>query len=219
MRFKLLIGGAVALLGCGCATVEVEPAARVEAVGVDELPALRKSSPPRVKKMNPRLKRFLQANVKEIDFKKGSSANSYVCALTFTQAIAAENQDFAREYFRNRVIDSYMNECGTTAQYVGVSITSDRAVGEVYTAEAVAFEVEETVLAYDPVKRRGVMGLRIRDEDMEATRKLVRANIEALARDKNVRLTTGELPPQGRFYLLDERVVKGNLLEIEFEVE
>lgn len=218
MRSKgLIVGGLLAVLASGCATISEPPASRVEVVRPRE--ASPSPAPARVKKMNPRLKRFLQANVKEIDFGKGLGENAYFCRLTFTSEIAAENQDFARDYFRNRLIEAYMNEHGTTARYVGVSIHSDRAVGAVYTAEARAFEIAETTLAYNPQTRRGVLGLRIREDNLEATRELLRANIEAIARDKNICLTTGEFPPAGRFYLLKEEVIQGNLLQIEFEVE
>jgi hypothetical protein len=40
-----------------------------------------------------------------------------------------------------------------------------------------------------------------------------------LARDKNVALTTGTIPPAARFYLGAERIKDGNVLEIEFETE
>ena len=47
----------------------------------------------------------------------------------------------------------------------------------------------------------------------------MRRNIETLARDKNIALVTGEIPPNARFYSLGESLKDGNILEIEFKTE
>ena len=43
-------------------------------------------------------------------------------------------------------------------------------------------------------------------------------NIETLARDKNIALVTGQLPPAAKYYSLGEKV-DGNVMEIEFKTE
>jgi len=50
-------------------------------------------------------------------------------------------------------------------------------------------------------------------------REWIRQNIETLARDKNIALTTGEIPPAAKFYLGREELKDGNILEIEFKTE
>ena len=53
----------------------------------------------------------------------------------------------------------------------------------------------------------------------EEARAWIRKNIETLARDKNIVLTTGEIPPAAKFYLGREELKNGNILEIEFITE
>lgn len=43
-------------------------------------------------------------------------------------------------------------------------------------------------------------------------------NIICLVRDKNIALTTGQLPPAATYYSLGEKV-DGNVMEIEFKTE
>ena len=72
---------------------------------------------------------------------------------------------------------------------------------------------------YDDIKRMGVLAVRMGAEKYEDAREYVRANIEAVVRDKNIALETGKLPPKATFYLGRERVKDGNVLEIEFITE
>ena len=53
---------------------------------------------------------------------------------------------------------------------------------------------------------------------MDEARAWIRKNIETLARDKNIALTTGQLPPEATYYSLGEKIV-GNVMEIEFRTE
>ena len=50
-------------------------------------------------------------------------------------------------------------------------------------------------------------------------RKWFRKIIETLARDRNIALVTGEIPPAAKFYLGREELKDGNVLEIEFRTE
>ena len=74
-------------------------------------------------------------------------------------------------------------------------------------------------LKYDPMQRCGVMSVKVECGKYEETRKWIRKNIETLARDKNIALTTGEIPPAAKFYLGREELKDGNVLEIEFKTE
>ena len=52
-----------------------------------------------------------------------------------------------------------------------------------------------------------------------AARRMARQKIEALARDKNIALYPGEAPCDGKYYLDNEKIEDGNVLEIEFRIE
>lgn len=74
-------------------------------------------------------------------------------------------------------------------------------------------------LDYDPRTRRGKLAVRFNAGQAEESRKWIRRNIERLASDKNIALTTGQLPPAAKFYLGREEFKDGNILEIEFKTE
>ena len=84
---------------------------------------------------------------------------------------------------------------------------------------AVVLEITPMTLAYDANTRRGKMSVRLNANQYEEARKWIRKNIETLARDKNIALTTGEIPPAAKFYLGREELKDGNVLEIEFKTE
>ena len=84
---------------------------------------------------------------------------------------------------------------------------------------AVVLEITPMTLSYDANTRRGKMSVRLNANQYEEARKWIRKNIETLARDKNIALTTGVIPPAARFYLGREELKDGNVLEIEFKTE
>ena len=71
---------------------------------------------------------------------------------------------------------------------------------------------------YDKHTRNGCMRIRVRANQFDAARQYVRQNVELIARDKNIALIVGEIPPDARFYLLDESVDDG-VLVINFKTE
>ena len=84
---------------------------------------------------------------------------------------------------------------------------------------AVVLTISVTSLTYDPNTRAGKLAVKVNANQYEEARKWVRKNIETLARDKNIALTTGEIPPSAKFYLGREELRDGNILEIEFKTE
>ena len=84
---------------------------------------------------------------------------------------------------------------------------------------AAVMTVSITSLKYDERTQKGVIGVKIGGNRFENARKWLRGNIETIVRDKNIALVTGNVPQNKRFYLGTERVLEGNVLEIEFEVE
>ena len=84
---------------------------------------------------------------------------------------------------------------------------------------AVVLTISVTSLAYDPNTRKGKLAVKVNANQYEEARKWIRKNIETLARDKNIALTTGEIPPAAKFYLGREELKDGSVLEIEFRTE
>ena len=84
---------------------------------------------------------------------------------------------------------------------------------------AVVLSISVTSLAYDPNTRKGKLAVKVNANQYEEARKWIRKNIETLARDKNIALTTGAIPPAAKFYLGREELKDGNVLEIEFKTE
>lgn len=71
---------------------------------------------------------------------------------------------------------------------------------------------------YDKHTRKGCMRIKVRADQFDAARQYVRQNVELIARDKNIALIVGEIPPDARFYLLDESLDDG-VLVINFKTE
>ena len=84
---------------------------------------------------------------------------------------------------------------------------------------AVVLTISVASLTYDPNTRTGRLAVKVNANQYEEARKWIRKNIETLARDKNIALTTGEIPPAAKFYLGREELKDGNVLEIEFKTE
>jgi hypothetical protein len=87
------------------------------------------------------------------------------------------------------------------------------------TGRAVVLTISVASLTYDPNTRTGKLAVKVNANQYEEARKWIRKNIETLARDKNIALTTGEIPPAAKFYLGREELKDGNVLEIEFKTE
>ena len=86
------------------------------------------------------------------------------------------------------------------------------------TGRAVVLSISVTSLSYDPKTRTGRLAVKVNANQYEEARKWIRKNIETLAQDKNIALTTGQLPPAATYYSLGERI-DGNVMEIEFKTE
>ena len=84
---------------------------------------------------------------------------------------------------------------------------------------AVVLAMTVSSLEYDSDTHCGKLSVRINSNQYEEARKYVRKNIETLARDKNIAIVTGEIPPAAKFYLGREEIKDGNILEIEFKTE
>ncbi len=83
---------------------------------------------------------------------------------------------------------------------------------------AVVLPLNILSLDYDSNVRKGVMRIRCGERQLENARRYLRKNIAIVARDKNIALVTGRIPPSAHFYLLNETVSDG-ILAVEFKAE
>lgn len=97
--------------------------------------------------------------------------------------------------------------------FSGVSISGVKISGK-----ASVLTIAPLSLSYDANTRRGKLSVRFNPGQADESRKWILANIATLARDKNILLTTGTLPPLGSFSICEEKV-DGTALEIEFKTE
>lgn len=103
--------------------------------------------------------------------------------------------------------------------YVDIPVFEPRNDGTVKGRALVISATPTALLDYDAYTRRGRMTVRFNTAiGTDAARAWARQNIEALARDKNILLTSGTRPPAGHYVSLGEKWHE-NTLEIEFKTE
>lgn len=122
--------------------------------------------------------------------------------------------------FREAIKEDYAESfAGTDIASLYVDFPEYRQKGDKIEGRAVVLTINVVSLKYDPDTRIGVLAVRIGANQFEEARKYIRKNIETVACDKNIALTTGEIPPAAKFYLGREEIKDGNILEIEFKTE
>ena len=124
-----------------------------------------------------------------------------------------------REEMRRSIIADYSATYGAKMGDTRVDFSKFALSDGVIEGRAEVMRIGVKSLSYDDRTHKGVIAVSIGAHSFEDARTWVRKNIETLARDKNVALTTGHIPSEAHFYLHNERVVDGNVLEIEFETE
>ena len=139
---------------------------------------------------------------------KGEEQNSLRAFRTVQQEFRATIKEDYAESFPSVKQDSLFVE------FPEYELKDGRIVGR-----AVVLTISVASLTYDPNTRKGKLAVRVNANQYEEARQWVRKNIETLARDKNIALTTGEIPPAAKFYLGREEFKDGNTLEIEFKTE
>lgn len=106
-----------------------------------------------------------------------------------------------------------VNKTSLVVNYHGVKIDGKRIQGE---AEVLSIALES--LTYDANTQRGKLSVRLNAGQTQEAREWIRKNIETLARDMNIALTTGKPPPEANYCPLGEKV-DGNVMEVEFRTE
>ena len=120
--------------------------------------------------------------------------------------------------FAREVLDAYKAEyptadVSTLRVYVLPQLVNGRIEGR-----AAVLTIAPVSLSYDANTRRGKLSVRFNAGQAEEARAWIRKNIETLARDKNIALTTGNPPPEAIYYSLGEKI-EGDVMEIEFKTE
>ena len=106
------------------------------------------------------------------------------------------------------------NKAELIVNYSDVGISGKEIKGR-----AAILTISPVSLSYDANTRRGKLSVRFNPNQREDARAWAKKNIETLARDKNIALVTGQLPPSATYYSLGEILKDGNILEIEFKTE
>jgi hypothetical protein len=146
----------------------------------------------------------------------------YKFALELTGEVADPLQAFLdiKQKLRAYVRDMYAgaNDVRDISS-IRVDFRNESIAGNNISGRAIVLTITPVALNYDANTCRGKLSVRFNANQYEEARAWVRRNIETLARDKNIALVTGEIPPNARFYSLGESLKDGNVLEIEFKTE
>jgi len=133
-------------------------------------------------------------------------------AKSAVRAILREFMDSVKEDY----LDAHQN---ADAASLMVSFSNLNVNGRRIEGCASVLTIKPLSLSYDTNTRLGKMSVRFSPGQADEARSWIRKNIETLARDKNIALVTGEIPPAAKFYLGREELKDGNILEIEFKTE
>lgn len=132
----------------------------------------------------------------------------------FKSAARAVLQDFSKSV-KDEYLDTFPS--ADVASLV-VSFSGLKREGLRISGRAAVLTIKPTSLTYDANTRRGKMAVKFGVGQAEEARAWIHRNIKTLARDKNIALTTGQVPPAATYYSLGEKV-EGNIMEIEFKTE
>lgn len=99
-----------------------------------------------------------------------------------------------------------------------VSFSGFKRNGLRLSGSAAVLTLKPVSLEYNSHNRRGTMSVRFAEGQVSEASTWIRRNIKMLVRDKNIALTSGSLPPEGKFAITNEKI-DGNVMTIEFMVE
>ena len=147
-------------------------------------------------------------------------------AYSFTVELSEQAQGSLQLFgqIRQEICDSIKENhlatfSGLDRNAVVVDITTYGQRAGMIEGKAVVMQVALVSLFYDANMRTGRLSVRFHATQHQQARDWIRNNIATLARDKNIALVTGKIPPDARFYLGREELKEGNVLEIEFKTE
>ncbi len=146
---------------------------------------------------------------------------SYVFALELAEKPNDPNRvvSSVTQEFSKSVKESYINTYpGAKENSLVVDFSNVKVDGRRIEGRATVLSIKPVSLTYDATTRRGKLSVQFGSGQEEEARAWIRRNIERLVRDKNIMLVTGQMPPEGHYYSLGEKI-EGNVMEIEFRAE
>ena len=150
--------------------------------------------------------------------REGNSDFMYVFTLVLNGEPSIQTFFGIQKLFANELLDAYKLEYpNADVSSLRIAVQPELIEGRIQGRAAV-LTIIPVSLAYDSNTRRGKLSVRYNANQFVEARAWIRKNVETLARDKNIALTTGQLPPEATCYSLGERV-EGNVMEIEFKTE
>ena len=99
-----------------------------------------------------------------------------------------------------------------------VSFSGFKRDGLRLNGSAAVLTLKPVSLEYNSHNRKGTMSVRFAEGQVSEASTWIRRNVKTLVRDKNIALTSGSLPPEGKFVITNEKN-DGNVMTIEFMVE
>lgn len=99
-----------------------------------------------------------------------------------------------------------------------VSFSGFKRDGLRLNGSAAVLTLKPTSLDYNVHTRHGKLTVRFTAGQESEAKVWIRRNIKRLVRDKNIALTTGTLPPEAGYQVIEEKI-EGNVMAIEFKAE
>lgn len=143
---------------------------------------------------------------------------AYVFVLELSGEASIQTFFGIQGVFAHEVRNAYKNEFPTADVSTLRIAVQPRLVDGRIEGRAAVLTIAPVSLSYDANTRRGKLSVRFNAGQAEEARAWIRKNIETLARDKNIALTTGNPPPEAIYYSLGEKI-EGDVMEIEFKSE
>lgn len=145
---------------------------------------------------------------------------AYLFRITLNEPADMRIARVIKEEMRRTVAEAYSSTYGkTSGSPLQIDFPDFSVAQRTVSGKAVVMKLDVVSLTYDSSTSKGMIKVKTGGRKFEDVREAVRRNIETIVRDKNIALVTGDVPPQARFFLGSERVVGGDMLEIEFEAE
>ena len=157
-----------------------------------------------------------------VQFTRDSDSGfSYTFAIDLAKTPAdmkAAARAVLREFMKS-VKEEYMDAFpNADAASLSVAFSNLKVEGRRIGGRAAVLTIKPLSLTYDANARRGKLSVRFNAGQADEARAWIRRNVKTLARDKNIALVTGRLPPEATFRTLGEKI-DGNVMEIDFRTE
>ena len=123
-------------------------------------------------------------------------------------------QEFAKS-LKEDYIDAFPSADSASLE---VSFSGFKRDGLRLSGSAAVLTLKPISLEYNSYNRKGIMSVRFAEGQSSEASAWIRRNIKTLVQDKNVALTNGSRPLEGKFIIINEKI-NGNVMTIEFKAE